>query len=133
MSDQTTRKTRSRVTPGTRVHREWMRGNVLHLTRTHMALLNGLLDLPKSVALSRLEWFHAAVPHMWRHRGVSWYWVMIGSQHTLPTTLYTARRFGNQWIYALSERGHAVLAGEVPVHVITRGRYAPVTPHGAWR
>ena len=133
MRGDTAHQARRRVTPATRVHREWIRGNVLHLTRTHMALLNGMLDLPKSVALSRREWLHAAAPHMRRHRGVSWYWVMIGSQHTLPTTLYTARRFGNQWIYALSERGHAVLAGEVPVHVITRGRYCPVTPQGAWR
>lgn len=124
---------RSRVTPATRVHHEWIRSGVLYLSQTHMALLNGLLDLPKSVALSRREWLQAAVPHMRRHRGLSWYWVMIGSLHTLPTTLYTARRFGNQWIYALSERGHAVLAGEVPVHVITRGRYTPVTPTGAWR
>ena len=114
-------------------HSEHLRPNgVLYLSWNHMALLNGLLDRPQSQALSRRDWIRAATPHM-RHRRYGLHWRIFNSIWTLPTTLYTAQRVSNRWVHRLSERGHDVLAGKVAVHVVGRGRYAPVVPSGEWR
>jgi hypothetical protein len=97
----------------------------VRITKNQLALLQGLLDRPRTTAASRIDFTRAAYPHLKRfreHLSVGNLYHAIGR---LPARWVERKRVGNRIEHRLSPRGRAIVEGRVPAAIDGVGPYAP--------
>lgn len=97
-------------------------GEVL-ITRSHLLLLQGLLDRPEGCAESATDWIRASMPYVRRFRPYMSVWCL--KKCTVRVNpLWVERRWeGTRLVCTLTERGRDIVERAVPAHIIGEGSY----------
>lgn len=95
----------------------------IRLTRSRLALLQGLLDRPRGVASSKRDLAQAALPYMPADQR-SHLALYYGIDRLHPAWVQR-RAAGGRIEVKLLPRGRAILDGKVPAYVVGEGPYRP--------
>ena len=102
------------------------RDGAVLLTHNHISFLQGLLDRPGGRAESKRDLIAAALPYVSRYRpGLPSWWTLALAANSLHPAWVRWRRKGNRLQFTLLPRGRAILAGEVPAHILGFGTHLP--------
>ena len=93
------------------------------LTHNHVVLLQALLDRPAATARSYNDWVHAALPYARVRTALPSEWCLRRAMRTVHAAWAARTRTGARIEVALTERGRAILDGQVAAHVRGRGPY----------